>query len=220
MELLLPPWNPTLAPATGDGDLTWAYPWPAGERLAKDLLALHELVPRLRGGRLAELGCGRGRSGLTALLHGAGSVLFCDVAPEPLSYVAQALHLNRLQDRGSTCQHAWGEVLPHGPYEVILGADILYRPHFQRALLISIAGSLARGGWALLADPRTVLEPELAIYAAELGLSWTTMRRPGPYTLALVQVIEAPKATADGAEAPATFRQRRARKAEIGNVPF
>jgi SAM-dependent methyltransferase len=192
MEPLLPSWNPTLAPAIGDGDLTWAYPWPAGERLAQDLQSLQELIPVLRGGRIAELGCGRGRTGLTALIHGAGSVLFCDLAPEPLAYVEEALRLNHLQERGAVFRHAWGETLPHGLYDVIVGADILYRPAYQRALLISIAHSLAPAGWALLADPRTTLEPELPILAAEMGLTWTTTRRPGPYTLALLRHDQLP----------------------------
>ena len=187
MDLLLPRWNPTLTPASGDADLTWAYPWPAGERLAQDLLTLQDTSSPLRGGRIAELGCGRGRSGLTALMNGAGSVRFCDLAPEPLTYVQEALHLNHLHDRGSVCRHAWGETVPDGPYQVILGADILYRPAYQQALLTSIAHSLAPGGWALLADPRTTLEQELPIFAAELGLTWGTTRRPGPYTLALLR---------------------------------
>ena len=189
MELLLPPWNPALAPATGAADLTWAYSWPAGERLAHDLPALQELFPALRGGRLAELGCGRGRSGMTALVHGAASVCFCDLAPEPLAYVREVLQLNRLSERGSVHRHSWGEAVPDGPYQVILGADILYRPAFQRALLTSIALSLEPGGWALLADPRTTLEPELPDFATEAGLSWTTIRRPGPYTLAVLQAV-------------------------------
>ena len=192
MQLLLPSWNPILAPATGDADLTWAYPWPAGERLAQDLLALQDTIPLLLGGRIAELGCGRGRSGLTALMHGAGSVRFCDLAPEPLAYVEEALQLNRLSERGSVCRHTWGEAVPDGPYQVILGADILYRPSYQRALLTSIAYSLAPGGCALLADPRTTLEQELPIFAAELGLTWSITRRPGPYTLAILRPGDLP----------------------------
>jgi predicted nicotinamide N-methyase len=187
MEPLMPPWHPTLAPATGDADLTWAYPWPAGERLARDLQALRDTIPALHGGRIAELGCGRGRSGMTALVLGAASVRFCDLAPEPLTYVEHALRQNRLDDRGSVAQHAWGDVVPDGPYDVILGADILYRPAFQQALISSIAQSLTPDGWALLADPRTTVEHDLPILAAEHGLTWAASRRPGPYTLILMR---------------------------------
>lgn len=192
MELRLPPWRPTLAPADGDADLTWAYPWPAGERLARDLPALQAQIPTMRGGRLAEIGCGRGHAGLHALLHGAAHVTFCDLVAEPLAYVAEALRLNQWEARGTVQRHAWGEPIPGGPYQGILGADILYRPAFQPALLTSIASSLTRDGWALLADPRSILEQELPHIAAEFGLSWSTQRRPGPYTLTMLQRRDVP----------------------------
>lgn len=186
MEPLLPPWRPELAPATGDGDLTWAYPWPAGERLARDLGAV--IDPR--GLRVAELGCGRGRCGLTALLLGAAHATFCDLAPEPLAYVREALAANQLESRGSTASHAWGDVVPGGPFDLLIGADILYRPAFHRALLTSIASALAPGGRALLADPRTGLEEDLPAIAAGLGLQWRPERRPGDYTLVTLSAME------------------------------
>ena len=182
MEPILPPWRPELAPPAGDADLTWAYPWPAGERLARDLAQV--LDPR--GLRVAELGCGRGRCGLTALLLGAAEVVFCDLAPEPLAYVQEALTANGVADRGSTCLHHWGDPLPGAPYDLLIGADILYRPSFHRLLLTSLALALAEHGQVLLADPRTELEAELPQIATELGLTWQPQRRPGNYTLVMV----------------------------------
>ncbi len=176
--LFLPPWHPELGTPAPDGDLTWAYPWPAGERLAADLA----LVVSVDGLRVAELGCGRGRCGLTAATLGARSVVFCDVAPEPLAYVERALLANGLAN-GSTCRHAWGTPVPGAPYDLLIGADILYRPLFHRALLLSIANSLTPGGLALLADPRSVLEAELADIAVDVGLHMHHESRPGPYTL-------------------------------------
>lgn len=186
MEPILPPWRPELAPASGDGDLTWAYPWPAGERLARDLAAVVDPA----GLRLAELGCGRGRCGLTALLLGAAHATFCDLAPEPLAYVRDALAANRLAERGSTAIHAWGDPVPGGPFDLIIGADILYRSAFHRALLTSVAGALAPGGRCLLADPRVKLEEDLPDIAAELGLRWRQERRPGDYTLVELTAME------------------------------
>lgn len=180
---ILPPWRPILEPAHGDADLTWAYPWPAGERLAADLAS----VVDCRGLRIAELGCGRGRTGLTALLLGAAEVLFTDLAPEPLAYVNLALEANRLQSRGRTALHAWGAPLPDGPFDLLIGADILYRPAFHAALLQSIASSLGPLGRCLLADPRTELEPELPALAASCGLLWKPQRRTKQYTLVTVE---------------------------------
>ncbi len=179
MSVILPPWRPQLAPATGDADLTWAYPWPAGERLATDLPALLDV----RGLPIAELGCGRGHSGLTCLALGAARVLFCDLHEEPLAYVRTALAINGFDSRGRTGLHRWGEPLPDGPWPLILGADILYRPDFHARLLTSIALGLAPDGLALLADPRRELEPDLPELARHAGLTRDTERRPGPYTL-------------------------------------
>lgn len=177
--LHLPPWSPELGTPPPEGDLTWAYPWPAGERLARDLAE----VVDCQGRTCAELGCGRGRTGLTALALGATAVTFCDIAREPLEYVQKALAAHSFTARGSTCQHPWGEPLPAGPYDIIFGADILYRPTFHGAIFTSIAASLAPLGLALLADPRSELEPELNFLAEALGLQVTAIRRPGPYTL-------------------------------------
>ena len=179
MAVILPPWCPILDDPTGDLDLTWAYPWPAGERLAADLPQLGIWTAT----NIAELGCGRGHSGLTVLTLGATSCTFADLAPEPLAYVRAALTANQLQERGRTVIHAWGDPVPGGPFSCIIGADILYRPAFHARLLASIAASLAPGGRCLLADPRSDLEPELPGIAASLGLTWQTDRRPGPYTL-------------------------------------
>ena len=180
--LILPPWSPELGLAPHNGDLTWAYPWPAGERLSRDLAE----VVDCQGLRMAELGCGRGKTGLTALALGAARVTFCDIAREPLEYVQKALTANSFTTRGITCQHTWGEPIPGGPFAVILGADILYRPAFQAALLSSIAASLDPTGVALLADPRSELEPELVLLTAKLQLQLECIRRPGPYTLVRV----------------------------------
>lgn len=109
-------------------------------------------------------------------------MVLCDAAPEPLAYVQQALAANRFS-HGSTSRHTWGEPLHAGPYEVIIGADILYRPAYHRALLSTITTSLAPSGVALLSDPRSELEPELPAVAAAQGLTWEVERRPGNYTL-------------------------------------
>ena len=176
---IMPEWRPVLEPATGDADLTWAYPWPAGERLAADLAA----VVDCRGLHVAEMGCGRGRTGLTALLLGAAEVVFADLAEAPLAYVSRALLANGISARGRTTRHAWGDPVTGGPFDLLIGADILYRPPFHAALLHSVASSLSPGGCCLLADPRSELEPELPEIAAACGLLWHSQRRALNYTL-------------------------------------
>lgn len=162
--------------ADGDGDDTWRYPWPAGRRLAADLATLRDWT----GVRVAELGCGPGHVGQAALAAGAGQVTFADINQAPLEHLASVLGAN---PRVRLERHAWGEPLAGGPYQVLLGGDILYRPAFFQRLATSLAGALAADGVAYLADPRTELDAEWFAALDERGLVWTTTRRPGPYTL-------------------------------------
>ena len=164
------------AAAEGDERPTWAYDWPAGKRLAGELTEL----ATLDGQRVCDLGCGRGRLGLIAAMAGA-QVTWADGSPHPLAFVAATAACNGLA--GQHVLHQWGEPVPHGPYDLIVGGDILYRPECFTALLRSIADSLAPHGQALLSDPRSRLESELPEIAATCGLSWRSERRPAGYTL-------------------------------------
>ncbi len=159
-----------------DADPTWRYPWPAGTRLAGDVALLTEF----RGRRCCELGCGRGAVGRAALAAGAAEVLFLDISPEPLALLADELgHDPRVR----TARHAWGDPVPDGPYDLVLGGDILYRPPYFRRLIHSVGLALDGGSTALLADPRTTLEPELFDAIAAEGLTATQERREAGYTL-------------------------------------
>jgi SAM-dependent methyltransferase len=159
-----------------DADPTWRYPWPAGARLAADLPHLGTWT----GLRAAELGCGQGRVGRTLLDLGVAHLAFADISPEPLDFLRHALGED---PRVALHQHAWGDPLPGGPYDLLVGGDILYRPAYFDRLVQSLALSLADAGLILLADPRTTLEPELTAALQDAGLTAFQERRPGPYTL-------------------------------------
>jgi predicted nicotinamide N-methyase len=179
-----PPWPPHLAwvvsPADGprpalagaDEDVTCLYQWPAGAFLGS---RLDELAP-CAGRRVADLGCGRGALGLSACAAGAAWVLFADASPVAIDFLARTLAVNDLAGRAAAVRHAWGEPLPSGPFDVILGGDILYRPECFAALMATLAASLAPGGRAVLSDPRTRLEDALPALAAANGLRWATRR--------------------------------------------
>lgn len=179
-DLVLPAhdWSAALAAAAAEGDdrPTWAYAWPAGERIRGELTALVELAGR----RVCDLGCGQGRLGLTALLAGA-AVCFADGSSHPLRWLRAVLAANDLD--ADCVEHQWGDLLPGGPYDLVLGGDILYRPECFADLLATIAASLVPDGCALLADPRSRLEPELPELAATAGLRWASERRDAGYTL-------------------------------------
>ena len=72
--VIAPAEGPQRLLATDDEDVTCLYQWPVGATLAARLA---ELVP-CQGRRVADLGCGLGSLGLSALALGAREVLFAD----------------------------------------------------------------------------------------------------------------------------------------------
>lgn len=160
-------------------DATWRYDWPAGGRLLAEL----DQVVDPRGLSVIDLGCGSGRLGMWAHQRGAARVVFADLSPTALAAVRARL------PTAETLVHRWGEALPTA--DLVLGGDILYRPALFPALIGSLVSALAGGGTALLADPRTRLEADLPALCAQAGLTWTTERRGGAYTLARVRLAVA-----------------------------
>lgn len=164
--------GPQLDLASAEEDITCLYQWPAGAFLGSRLA---ELAP-CAGKRVADLGCGRGTLGLSACAQGASQVLFADASPVAVEFLGRTLRANALDGRAQVVRHEWGGALPAGPYDLILGGDILYRPDCFAALLATIAASLGPAGYALLSDPRTTLEPGLGDLAAVHRLQWTARR--------------------------------------------
>lgn len=160
---------------TAPDDGTWRYQWPAGTRFLAEIADIVDV----RGRDVIDLGCGQGRLGRWALEHGASRVVFADLSAEALSSVPA-------DARAVALPHRWGEALPC--CDVLLGGDILYRPASFPVLLDSVRSALAPAAQAWLVDPRSTLEPELPVLAAERGLTWCQQRRPGGYTLVLVQM--------------------------------
>ncbi|MBA3938927.1 MAG: methyltransferase domain-containing protein [Planctomycetes bacterium] len=177
--LRIPATAPDPAAAPPDTDLTWAYGWPAGQKLGADLGDLVDC----RGLRVADLGCGRGHNGFSALALGAAMVAFADGSALALEFVAAVAAANDLAPRCRTHLHQWGEPLPQAPFDLILGGDILYRPDWFDRLLGTLAASLAPHGLALFSDPRQALDADLPRLASAAGLTWETTRQARGYTL-------------------------------------
>lgn len=179
-----PPWPPHLswviAPSVGPRrelaseveDVTCLYQWPAGAFLA----TLPSTRDACVGRHVADLGCGRGTLGLSACAHGAARVLFADASAVAIDFLTRTISANALGERAQAVQHTWGTPLPAGPWEVILGGDILYRPECFAALFDTIATSLTPDGCVLLSDPRITLEECLPRLADERDLTWETAR--------------------------------------------
>lgn len=169
----------TAAAAAGDARPTWAYDWPAGRRLAGDL-------PDLAGKNIIDLGCGRGVLGCTALTHGASRVLFADGSGQVLEWIAALIATNGWQDRASALRHDWGEPLPAGDWDLLLGGDILYRPECFTQLIATVAAACRAGVEAWLADPRLQIETSFLDGLRDAGLTVRNERREAGYTLLVV----------------------------------
>lgn len=188
-------WAAACAAAAIDGDdrPTWAYPWPAGERLARDLpdlLTESRLTPR----SCIDLGCGRGYLGMRARLAlPDASVCWQDGSPHPLQWVASVIAANHWR-QSFTMVSQWGNQSGLAPADLVLGGDILYRPECFTVLMQTLATSLSPNGVAWFSDPRTHLEDSLPHVAHTHGLSWS-QRRQSDYTLVSIRRRDAPIGT-------------------------
>ncbi|MEP6811610.1 MAG: 50S ribosomal protein L11 methyltransferase [Actinomycetota bacterium] len=123
----------------------WAELWPSGVALAAVVAALD-----LRGRRVVELGAGLGLPSLAAALGGA-DVLATDWAHDAISLLRANAARNGITLRAERVR--WNEpepLLRGAPWDVVLGADLLYESR-NAAQLLELLPQL--GGDILLAEP-------------------------------------------------------------------
>ncbi|MHB8469748.1 MAG: class I SAM-dependent methyltransferase [Gaiellaceae bacterium] len=123
----------------------WAELWPSGVALAGIVAELD-----LRGLRAVELGTGLGLPSLAASLRGS-DVLATDWADEAV----ELLRLNAARNRVAlTVEHVrWNDaasLVERAPFDLVLGADLLYEPRNADQLLELLPQLAAR---VLLAEP-------------------------------------------------------------------
>jgi predicted nicotinamide N-methyase len=128
----------------------WARLWPSGEALARKLAA----APPGPGTHVLELGCGLALPSIVAARGGA-AVTATDGAPDAVAFAAHGLALNELE---ATVQHAdWvthGDALAdHGPWDLVLAADVLYTIANVDAALCLFPRLVAPNGALYLTDP-------------------------------------------------------------------
>jgi predicted nicotinamide N-methyase len=138
----------------------WAHLW-TGARCLAAYLARFEDV---RGRRVLDLGCGLGLPGLAAARAGA-RVLFVDAAAPALAFVAASAAA-----AGLACETLCADfraLESAGRFDLVLAAELAYEPPAFTALAGVIAGRLAPGGRALIADGfRTDTRPFYGALAA------------------------------------------------------
>ncbi len=124
----------------------WAELWPSGAALARVVAELD-----LGSKRVLELGAGLGLPSLAAALRGA-DVLATDWADEAVALLRENAARNEIVLRAERVR--WDEPAPlldGAPWDLVLGADLLYEERNANALLELLPRLHARD--VLLADP-------------------------------------------------------------------
>jgi SAM-dependent methyltransferase len=142
----------------------FAMVWPAADSLVAAVLA----GPRLDGQHVLDLGCGLGPCGFAAARRGA-HVTFFDWEPRALEIVAaSAREQNRSPEAFELVVGDWRRPPPLGPFDRILGADLLYEQRNAPAVAAFLARHLKPGAEAWIADPgRPQADPFPALAASE-----------------------------------------------------
>ena len=140
--------------------------WPAAESLAAKVLA----GPRLDGRHALDLGCGLGACGFAAARRGA-RVTFFDWEPRALEIAAaSAREQGRPPATFDFVLGDWREPPPLGPFDLVLGADLLYERRNAPAVAPFLARHLKPGAEAWIADPGRPHAQLFTALAREAGL--------------------------------------------------
>ena len=126
----------------------WAELWPSGVALARRVA-----VRALHGARTLELGCGLGLPSLAAALAG-GRVVATDWSPQAIDLLranAEANELALAVERADWAEP--GALLEQAPWDLVLGADLLYERRNAELLLPLLPRLLGPRSELWLADP-------------------------------------------------------------------
>ncbi len=144
----------------------WSVLWRSGVALAREVDGVD-----LRDRRVIELGCGLALPSIAAARAGA-AVLATDASAEALRLVARNAAANEV--RVETAAVDWAEpdeLLRHGPFDLVLAADVLY----ERASVAALLALLPRlGSETWLADPG---RPATGVFLSEARRRWSVETR-------------------------------------------
>jgi predicted nicotinamide N-methyase len=157
----------------------WADVWPSSRVLAARMRHAALLDGIRPGDRLLELGCGSGVVAVAATRAG--------YAVTATDYYEDALRFTRAnvwRATGRDCETRlvdWRAMPPDlGRFDLVVASDVLYEPRYAELVAKAIAGTLARGGVAIVADPGRLAAPAFLEEAAELGLD---LREPEEHVI-------------------------------------
>ena len=144
----------------------FAMVWASAESLVAAVLA----GPRLDGQHVLDLGCGLGACGFAAACQGA-RVTFFDWEPRALEIVAASARKQQVPpDTFDFVVGDWRPPPSFGPFDLILGADVLYERRNAPAVAAFLAGHLKPDAEAWIADPGRPQAGPFPALAADAGL--------------------------------------------------
>jgi predicted nicotinamide N-methyase len=122
--------------------------WPSGQALARRVA-----VRALHGARTLELGCGLALPSLAAALAG-GRPVATDWSPQAIDLARANAERNGLAIEALRADWAVpGALLERAPWDLVLGADLLYERRNGELLLPLLPRLVRAGGEIWLADP-------------------------------------------------------------------
>lgn len=126
----------------------WADLWPASIAIARWIARRRDLDGRA----VLDLGCGLGLPGTAAAARGA-AVTFADRSTDALAFAAFNARENGARTEPRCIVHDWhrGEVA--GPFDLVLLADVSYRPVHHAPILRQLDAGLGARGIVVHADP-------------------------------------------------------------------
>jgi len=126
----------------------WAELWPGGQALARRIA-----VRALHGARTLELGCGLALPSLAAAIAG-GRPVATDWSPQAIDLARANADRNGLAIEALRADWASPEaLLERAPWDLVLGADLLYERRNGELLLPLLPRLVRPGGDVWLADP-------------------------------------------------------------------
>jgi 2-polyprenyl-3-methyl-5-hydroxy-6-metoxy-1,4-benzoquinol methylase len=142
--------------------------WPSAESLVARL----QSGPALDGVEVLDLGCGLGACGFAAATRGA-QVTFVDWEPRALEIAEQsALHQPAPLSRFDFVVADWRKPPKLRPFDLILGADVLYEDRNAPAVATFLVNHLKPGAEAWITDPNRPHARRFPALAQQAGLEF------------------------------------------------